>query len=171
MGPRIKLLAVAALLALPALPAWARAQAPPARSDDGVRFDAMVDMMRDASPEAAQSTARDIFSQAYQGQEMGNWAFAVRGYSAAQRLPNLNQAMRNQLAFWHGYALFQQAIQDQAPQTVATAQAALPKLQEARQLLASSGGYATTIDVPLDELQKSIATYIGIQQAILRGGR
>ncbi len=168
MGPRIKLLAVAALLSAPT---GARAQASPRASDDGARFDAMVDMMRDASPEEAQSTARDIFSQAHEGQEMGNWAFAVRGYGAAERLPNLSQAMRNQLAFWHGYALFQQAIQEQAPQTVATAQAALSKLQEARQLLASSGGYATTIDVRVDELQESIATYIDIQQAILRGGR
>jgi hypothetical protein len=169
MRPRTMLLAATAA-ALLATPSWLHAQVQPSPSDDGARFDAIVSMMRNASPEEVESTARDIFDQAYQGQQAGNYAFAVRGYGAAQRLPNLSQAMRNQLAFWHGYALFQQAIKEQRPQTAASAQATLPKFQEARQLLANAGAYPTTIDVSLGELQENVATYIEIQEAILRQG-
>jgi hypothetical protein len=169
MRTRIPLLS-AMSAALIVMPSWLQAQAPTA--EDAAHFDATVRMMANATPEVAEATARDMFNDAYtRGQQQKAWAYAVRGYGAASRLPNLSQAMRNQLAFWHGYALFQEAMEDQAPESVATAQASLTKFQEARDLVAASGGYPTSVNVDTGQLLDNIDTYIQIQQAIIRRGR
>ena len=123
-------------------------------------------------PQQALTAARLIFADAYaNGVQKQRYAYAVTGMAAAKQLPNLNAEMTNQLNFWHGYSLFQGAMKEQEPQTLQTAQATLPRFQQALQLLQRSGNYASTVNVPLDQLMNNVNTYIEIQEAIIKRGR
>ena len=93
------------------------------------------------------------------------------GMSAAKRLPNLSEAMVSQLNFWHGYSVYQIAVQEQEPQTLASAQSSLPKFNEAISLLQQSGDYPSSVNVNLAQLLENAQTYIDIQDAIIRRGR
>jgi tetratricopeptide (TPR) repeat protein len=139
------------------------------RLDDAV---AVLSQSAQADPERAERAARLIFAEAYEnGVSDDDYAYAVTGMSAAKRLPNLSQAMTNQLNFWHGYSLYQQAIAEQEPQTLESARATLPKFNQAAELLRNSGDYASTVNVPLQQLLENAQTYIEIQDAIIKRGR
>jgi len=121
--------------------------------------------------EQAGRAAQMIFVDAYQnGAQKDNHAYMIRGMEAAKRLPNLGPAMRNQLNFWHGYSLYQQAVSEQEAQTLATAQATLPKFRRAAELLQQSGDYPSTVNVNLTQLLENTQTYIEIQDAIIKRG-
>ena len=128
--------------------------------------------MANATPEVAEATARDMFDDAYtRGQQARAWEYAALGYGAASRLPNLSQSTQNKLAFWHGYALMQEAMQESERATVAAAESSLATFEQARDLIASSGSYPTSVNVDTGQLLENIATYIEIQQTIIRRGR
>jgi hypothetical protein len=90
--------------------------------------------------------------------------------SAAKRLPNLPQPLVEQLNFWHGFSLYQQGVQEQEPQTLQSAQATLPKFQEALRLLNASGQYPASVNVNLSQLLENANTYVEIQEAIIQRG-
>jgi tetratricopeptide (TPR) repeat protein len=124
-----------------------------------------------ASPEQAEQAGRLIFAEAYNnGYQKDRFDYAITGLSAAKQLPNLSQGMIEQLNFWHGFSLFQDAVKEQEPQTLETAKATLPKFQEALRLLQASGDYASTVNVPLAQLLENANTYIQIQEAVIRRG-
>lgn len=139
------------------------------------RLDDAVEVLSAAAQgdaQRAEQAARLIFAEAYQnGVSENDYAYAVSGMSAAKRLPNLGQAMTNQLNFWHGYSLYQQAVAEQEPQTLETAQTTLPKFNQAVELLRQSGDYPSTVNVNLQQLLDNAQTYIEIQDAIIRRGR
>lgn len=138
------------------------------------RIDDAVGILRtvaEGNPQQAEQAGRLIFNEAYQnGYQQNNYAYAVQGMSAAKQLPNLPQALVSQLNFWHGFSLYQQAVQEQEAQTLPTAQATLPKFQEAQRLLNQSGDYPSSVGVNLTQLLENANTYIEIQQAIIQRG-
>ena len=138
------------------------------------RLNDAVDVLTRASAgdsQKAEQAARLIFNEAYQnGYNEDRFDYAIEGLTAAKRLPGLGTAMMNQLNFWHGFSLYQSAIREQQPSTVPTAQATLPKFQEALQLLQQAGDYPATVNVNMTELLAGVNTYIEIQEAIIRRG-
>jgi tetratricopeptide (TPR) repeat protein len=139
------------------------------------RLDDAVEVLARAAgddPQRAEQAARMIFAEAYQnGQQKNDFAYAQRGMAAAKRLPNLSQEMTNQLNFWHGYSIYSQAVAEQEPQTLQSAQATLPKFRQAVELLQQSGDYAAGVNVNLQQLLENAGTYIEIQDAIIKRGR
>lgn len=138
------------------------------RLEDAV---AVLSRSAEADPARAEQAARMIFAEAYQnGNQQNNYAYAASGMAAAKELPNLSAEMLAQLNFWHGYSLYQMAVAEQEPQTLATAQGSLPKFNQAVQLLRQSGDYPASVNVNLQQLLDNAATYIEIQDAIIKRG-
>jgi tetratricopeptide (TPR) repeat protein len=74
------------------------------------------------------------------------------------------------LDFFHGFSLLRQAIEAEAPQTLASARIALPMFQRAREMIAIGQGYewaASSVAQLLDNADR----FIEIQDAIIRRGR
>ncbi|MGH6915563.1 MAG: tetratricopeptide repeat protein, partial [Geminicoccales bacterium] len=136
------------------------------------RIDDAVEVLTRASqgdPERAEQAARLIFNEAYtNGYNQEDYAYAILGLTAAKRIPNVGQTMMNQINFWHGFSVYQAAIQQQVAQTPETARATLPRFEEALELLQQSGDYPSTVNVNMTELTSGVNTYIEIQQAIIR---
>jgi tetratricopeptide (TPR) repeat protein len=123
------------------------------------------------NPQQAEQAGRLIFNEAYtNGYQKDNYAYAIEGMAAAKQLPDLPQPLINQLNFWHGFALYQQAVKEQEPQTLQSAQTTLPKFQEAQRLLQNSGDYPSTVNVNLQQLLGNANTYIEIHDAIIKRG-
>ena len=112
-----------------------------------------------------------IFADAYQkGYQEKNYQYAITGMSAAKELPGLSEEMTSQLNFWHGCSVYQAAVLQQAPTTVATAQATLPQFRRALELLNQAGAYPASVGVNLTELIANVNTYVEIQDAIIKRG-
>ncbi len=121
----------------------------------------------------ADVAARLIFADAYaNGVQKNRYDYAVTGIAAAKQLPDLGSMMSSQLNFWHAYSLYQGAVKEQEPQTLQTAQATLPKFQEALRLFGQAGEYAASQpSITLEQFQNNTNTYIEIQEAIIKRGR
>ncbi len=127
-----------------------------------------------ASPEQAEQAVRMVFNTAYQNginAEPKNWRFAISTLTEAKKLPNLSDAMKNQLNFWHGYSLYSQGLEAGKAQTLASAQASLPLFQQALPLLRNSGDYPASVNVNLQQIIDATNTYVEIQEAIIKRGR
>lgn len=139
------------------------------------RLDDAVEILSRAAqddPQRAEQAARLIFAEAFQnGYQQEDYAYMLEGMTAAKQLPNLSQEMTHQLNFWHAYGLYRRAMVQQEPQTLETARATLPAFQQAQQLLQNVGDYPSTVNLNLQELREALATYIEIQEAIIRRGR
>lgn len=139
------------------------------RLEDAV---AILSGAAEGNPQQAEQAARMIFNEAYQnGTQEDDFAYGEAGMAAAKQLPNLSEAMMNQLNFWHGYNIYQGAVQEQEPQTLQTAQSSLPKFNRAVEFLRQSGDYAAGVNVDLQQLLDNAQTYIEIQDAIIKRGR
>ena len=124
------------------------------------------------NPQQAENAARMIFADAYQkGYQEKRYAYAITGMTAAKELPGLSEAMTSQLNFWHGFSVYQQAFAEQEPQTLASAQATLPRFHAAIALLNQSGDYPASVSVNLAQLLDNANTYVEIQDAIIKRGR
>jgi tetratricopeptide (TPR) repeat protein len=121
----------------------------------------------------ADVAARLIFADAYaNGVQKNRYDYAVSGITAAKQLPDLGSMMSSQLNFWHAYSLYQGAVKEQEPQTLQTAQATLPKFQQALRLFGLAGEYAASQpSITLEQFQNNTNTYIEIQEAIIKRGR
>ncbi len=81
--------------------------------------------------------------------------------------------LTGQFDFWHAYALFNQAKDQQEPQTLQTAQSSLPKFQQAMRLFGTGAVQAYAESQPTIQLQQFLdatQTYIEIQEAIIQRG-
>jgi hypothetical protein len=78
--------------------------------------------------------------------------------------------MLHQMNFWHAFSLYRKAVVEQEPNTLQSAQATLPAFQQALQLLGDVGGYPSSVNLNLTELQGNVGTYIEIQEAIIKRG-
>ena len=78
-----------------------------------------------------------------------------------------------ELTFWLGYSLFQEARAKQEPQTVETATESLLLFREALSRLRNSGGYADerVNEDSRQEILRATEIFIEIQEAIIRRGR
>lgn len=121
----------------------------------------------------ADVAARLIFADAYSnGIQKDRFEYAITGINAAKQLPNLSSGMLSQLHFWHAFALYTGGVKEQEPQTLATAQATLPKFQQAVQLFGQGREYAATqASINLAQFLANTQTYIEIQEAIIKRGR
>jgi tetratricopeptide (TPR) repeat protein len=141
------------------------------RMEDGVRY---AREAVDAGEQTADQMAALLFNDAYQKgiQESRNLAYGIQVLGLAKEL-GVTQNWQEQLDFWHGYALYQQGIQAQAPQTPESAQRSLPLFESARRFFQASRGYADrTSGVNYDQLIGATDQYMEIQNAIIRrGGR
>jgi len=139
------------------------------------RIDDAVPVLTRVAQQGAQQAdqaARLFFNEAYtNGHQRNDYAYSILGMSAAKQLPNLSETMRNQLNFWHGFSLYSQAVAQQEPQSLQSAQATLPKFREALQLFNTSGSYPSSVNVNLAQLVEATNTYVEIQDAIIRRGR
>lgn len=85
----------------------------------------------------------------------------------------LSEDQAAEIDFWHGYALYQQASQEEMPQTLQTAQRTLPKFQQAARLFALPrvAAYAQRREIGLQQFRDNTQQYIEIQEAIIQRGR
>ena len=139
------------------------------------RIEDAVAVLKDAAaddPQRAEQAARMIFADAYQkGYQQKDYQYAITGMSAAKELLDPSEGFVSQLNFWHGFSVYQAAVLEQAPQTLETAEATLPKFRTAMDLFNQSGAYPESVNVNLSELLANATTYVEIQDAIIKRGR
>jgi tetratricopeptide (TPR) repeat protein len=123
--------------------------------------------------ESANNAANLIFNEAYtNGFQAEDWAYSIRGMTAAKGIPNIGAEMREQLNFWHAFSVFQRTmplIPAQDP-TLADARAAQPGFQEAKTLFGQSGGYPARAGVNMTPLMAGVDQYLEICEIIIRRG-
>ena len=139
------------------------------------RIDEAVEVLaREAQKgeQQADQAARLFFNEGYvNGHQKNDYEYSIRNMTAAKQLPNVSQAMQSQLNFWHGFSLYSQAMGQMEEQTLANAQATLPKFRQALDLFNQSGNYPSTVNVNMAQLLEATNTYIEIADAIIRRGR
>ncbi len=114
-----------------------------------------------------------IFSHAYGSyiQERTNIQRGVDLIEEAKEF-NVSTEFREQLNFFHGYALMRLGEQIQQPQTLETARQSLPIFQRAREMVQAGEGHAQRTGQSVAGLLDPIDQYIEIQEAIIaREGR
>ena len=126
-----------------------------------------------AGEQSADAVATVIFGNGYsKGVSPKDWDYAVRVIGKAKEF-DISPEMAEQVNFWLGYSIFNQAVARQEAQTLETAQATLPRFQEALRLFQNASGYAArqNMEDTRQQLIGNVNTYIEIQEAIIRRGR
>jgi tetratricopeptide (TPR) repeat protein len=140
------------------------------------RIEEAIPVLREAVTRGEQSVdavADLVFANAYQkGVQPNDWGYAIRVIRLAKEF-EVSDLTGQKLNFWLGYSLFQAARVQQEPQTLETAQATLPRFQEALRMIQSCGEYAqrNNLESNRQELLTATNTFIEIQDAIIRRGR
>ena len=142
------------------------------------RVDEAIPIFHEAIERGEQTSDRVAYQVWANGYQTGiapdtkNWSYAVRVMGLARDF-DPEPEMLEQINFWLGYAIFNQAVARQEAQTLATAEATLPRFQEALRLISNAGGYATrqNLEGTRQQLIGNVNTYIEIQEAIIRRGR
>jgi tetratricopeptide (TPR) repeat protein len=122
---------------------------------------------------SADAVSNFFFANGYgEGVEPKNWDYAVNLFTTAKEF-DISDGMAQQVNFWLGYSTLQRAIGRSEPNTLETAEATLPRFQEALRLLQSSQGYAQrqNLESTRQELISNTNTFIEIQEAIIKRGR
>jgi tetratricopeptide (TPR) repeat protein len=124
----------------------------------------------------ADAMANTIFATAYaKGVRVQDWVFALRVIGLAKTFENeVSETTLGQLDFWHAYSLYSQALVQEKPETLQTAQLTLPKFQQAARLFALPrvAAYASANDIgQFQQLRDATQQYIEIQEAIIQRGR
>jgi hypothetical protein len=111
------------------------------------RYEDAAALLADADPQSASIGAELIFNHAYQEDYLAeDWPAAIRGFTAAKRVPHLNERDRQRLDFWHAMALYNSVrTEDREPADLPPE--ALPILNEAVDLLIASRDYAAGINM------------------------
>ena len=119
----------------------------------------------------ADLAARIVYGDAANnGIRQENWGYAIRGIRAAKSF-SVSAETRAELDFWHGWAVYHQAIPMEAPQNAASATETKPMFEQAKQLFTSGRGYAATAGVNVQQIMDAVDTYIEIQTVLIRRGR
>jgi len=103
-----------------------------------------------------------------------DWGHALRVIGLAKSFENeVAEGTMGQLDFWHGFSLFNQALEQERPQTLETAQLTLPKFQQAARffVLPRVAAYAEANSIGLQQFRDATQQYIEIQEAIIQRGR
>ena len=108
------------------------------------------------------------------GIEVDEWGHALRMIGMAMTFDSeLSESRRGQLGFYNAYALYRQAVVEEAPQNVESARLTLPKFLEVKRLIALSHvvAYASEKHAALfGQLGDGAQRYIDIQEAVIRRG-
>lgn len=126
--------------------------------------------------QTADAMANLLFGTGYNGgiqPDTKDYPFALKLFELAKTFGNeLSEGMAGQLDFWHAYVLYNQAVEQEKPQTLQTAQASLPKFQEAQRLfgLERVAAYANGASIGLQQFRDGTQQYIEIQAAIIQRG-
>jgi tetratricopeptide (TPR) repeat protein len=123
--------------------------------------------------QTADAVANLVFAHGYErGIRTENWNYAVQVLRQAKQF-GVSEQEEQRINFFFGFAILRSAIQQQEPATLESAQATLPRFQEAQRLLQSSAGWAqrNNQENTRQQLLGNVQTYIEIQEAIIRRGR
>ena len=119
----------------------------------------------------ANLAARIVYGDAANnGIRQENWAYAIRGIRAAKSF-SVSAETRGELDFWHGWAIYHQAIPMEAPKNAESANATKPMFEQAKQLFTAGRAYAATAGVNVQQIMDAVDTYIEIQTVLIRRGR
>src|SRR5688572_9639722 len=70
------------------------------------RYEDAAALLANADPQSAGMGAELIFNHAYRDAYLAeDWSRAIRGFTAAKRVPHLNERDWRRLDFWHAMAL------------------------------------------------------------------
>jgi tetratricopeptide (TPR) repeat protein len=142
------------------------------------RIDESIPLFTEAIERGEQTSDRVAYQVWANGYQTGiapdtkDWNYAVRVMGLARQFET-SEEMGQQINFWLGFAIFNQAIGRQEAQTLETAEATLPRFQEALRLIQTAAGYASrqNLEGTRQQLIGNVNTYIEIQEAIIRRGR
>ena len=124
------------------------------------------------NPAQADQAGRMVFVDAYQkGYRAEDYQYAIRGLTAAKRIPGLSEGLTRELNFWHGLSVYTRTLPLADPQTLASAQQTLPGFQEALRLLTGTGEYARANDINLQQFLDASTQWIEISEMIIARGR
>lgn len=120
---------------------------------------------------ASDAAARNIFAFAYNEKyDQGEHDVALDLFNMARDFAEAPQTLA-MTHFWAGWILFQQGRQVQEPNTVESAEAALPLFQQALQHFQQSGEWTQTQgSINLEEVIGNTTQYIEIQEALISRG-
>lgn len=129
--------------------------------------------------QTADNIARILFAAGHSkgiNAEPKDLDYALRMIGLAKTFQDeLSEAAAGEIDFWHGYALYEQAVEQEKPQTLQTAQRTLPKFQQAARLFAqprvAAYAEARSIANSLQQLRDATQQYVEIQEAIIQRGR
>ncbi len=129
--------------------------------------------------QSADNVARILFASGHSkgiNAEPKDLDYALRMIGMAKTFQNeLSDGAAGEIDFWHGYALYEQALEQEKPQSLQTAQATLPKFQQAARFFAlprvASYAESRSISGSLQQLRDATQQYIEIQEAIIQRGR
>ncbi|MEZ4414918.1 MAG: tetratricopeptide repeat protein [Gemmatimonadota bacterium] len=138
------------------------------------RTDEAIPALRTAVESGEQNgdaIANMLFSQGYRGgvQEQ-NFGKAIQLFDHAMTFAQSTE-VKNQVGFWNGYARYKMGEAIGKPQTLETAQRALPYFQRALELFQAHRGYQQQQNVNIDQYITNSNTFIEIQEAIIKRGR
>jgi predicted Zn-dependent protease len=118
--------------------------------------------------ENANDISRLVFNEAVnKGVRQDNWSYAVSTLQAAKSFA-IDATTKQDYDFWHGFALYNQGIAAQKPQTLESARAALPVFESARDLLTAGRPAASRFNINAQQLLDAVNQYIEIQNVIIR---
>lgn len=107
------------------------------------------------------------------------WQYAIKGIGQAKTF-SVNAETRSELDFWHGWALYHQAMALHIPScpgpaecqpTKASATVVLPMFEQAKNLFAAGAPAARKIGVDLTQINNAVNTYIEIENVVIKRGR
>ncbi|MDX1567828.1 MAG: tetratricopeptide repeat protein [Longimicrobiales bacterium] len=136
------------------------------------RIEDAVDRLQEAverGEQTADVAARLVLANAHsQGIQQDDFQYALQTIPLAKEF-DVGDRVQAELDFWHGYAMFQQAIEDQEPATLESAQATLPRFQEALSLFQQAEPYASQQpSINLAQFVENTQRYIEIQEAVIQ---
>ena len=125
---------------------------------------------------SADDAARIFFAEAVNNginAEPPDLNYGLRLIGLAKAFENeISDGSAGEIDFWHAYALYQQALEQEKPQNLQTAQVTLPKFQQAARLFALPrvAAYAEGRSINLQQFRDATQQYIEIQEAIIQRG-
>jgi tetratricopeptide (TPR) repeat protein len=126
----------------------------------------------DRGEQPADQFATLIFGYGYNtlDQKNGDLDGAIAAYNLAREF-DISPALRSQINFFHGYALYRKGEAIGAPQTLESAQASLPIFQNALSMFNQARDYGDrNPGSNLAQFIEGSNTYIQIQQSIIQRG-
>jgi len=125
----------------------------------------------DNGQQSADAIANMLFNEGYTGgvQEQ-NFGKAIELFDHAFSFVEGTE-VKDRIGFWSGYARYKMGEAIQQPQTLETAQRALPIFQRALQLFQTHRAYESQQNVNIQQYITNSNTFIEIQEAIIKRGR